>query len=190
MSPSRETWGARLGTGISPRMATSSPSTSAHSSRRRAAAQGHAGHLPPDGVPGDAPCPSPSGWGGRGGTHPALGLGTGTGAAQGAEGTAPPAMGLCPLSPSVHPSTASPRMTGDEAPSRPHPAIPIAQHTRVGARRSQAGGSASPGHAGKPWGCLLLAPTFGDSHPSPAAHPPRSLPSSCGAASPLPRARQ
>lgn len=102
----------------------------------------------------------------------------------------PMGMGLCPLSPSVHPSAASPCMTGVKALSQPHPAICIAQHVRVGARRSQAGGSASPGCAGKPWSCPLPAPTFGDGHPSRPMHPPCSLPLSCGTASPLPGAGQ
>lgn len=143
---------------------------SAPPGHRQAAAQGHTGH---DGVPGDAPCSSPGG-----GEEE-------EGRTQGwARALLPPA-GLCPLSPSGRPGTASPRVTGGEAPT-----VPIAQRLRAGARRSQAGASASPGRAGKPWSCPLPAPTFGDGRPPCAAHPPGSLPSSCRAASPLPGAGQ
>lgn len=116
--------------------------------------------------------------------------GHGHGCCPGSRGHCIPPMGLCPLSPSVCPGAARPCMTGNEAPSQPHPASPIAQHMWLGARRSQAGSFASPGCAGKPWGCLLPAPTFGDGCPSHAIHPPRSLPLSCCAASLLPRVGQ
>lgn len=56
--------------------------------RRRAAAQGHRWAPSSRRGPRGCPCPSLSGWGGRGGTDAAPGPGTGT--ARGAEGTAPP----------------------------------------------------------------------------------------------------
>lgn len=167
-----------------PRTATGSPSTSAHGGGRQR--RGIAGHLPPDGVPGDAPAPA------RAGGEEEEGQMQPRGRARALPGErrAPHPRGVLPAVTTVRPGAASPHMTGGEGPNRPCPAIPIARQVRVGARRGRAGGSASPGHAGKPWGCPLPAPTFGDGRPSRAAHPPRSLPSSCGAASPLPAAGQ